>query len=437
MASVNSYSVSRMKQIEDESVVSGFVDLSGNLLLEKRNGETFSAGNIQGPQGDPGADYQFAAGFVQEFAGSVPPSGWMICNGAELLRSAYPELFLAIGTTYGTSGPLYFNIPDLRGKVIVGHDPSQTEFINLGKTGGAKTHTLTIAQMPSHSHTVATRTGLDDSNFSFNGGVSSDRNDVGPAFSTGSEGGGGAHNNLQPYNTLNYIISIGTGVVGGGSPIPVGQIGTGSTAERDALFGVPGTDAQRVALANMKPIWWNTTTNRLETYYALANLSGLAVPGLWTSGAFANGWYAANATDWAGKSGPSAWTATYKATWARGVDSGGVLNASNSVFGVTIGLTGIYECTLSLRGGAAGNGEYGALALNGDRTAFENRSTNVPITGVWTHDHPAATNNFSTSFYLGQLIAGDLITGGPASTAYGMPTGTAASSGLLSVKRVA
>lgn len=434
MATVNGYSAERMKQIEDQSVVSGFVDLSGNLLLERRDGETINAGNIQGPQGEPGEDYHFAAGFVKAFAGSVPPVGWMICNGAELLRSAYPELFNAIGTAYGSSGPLYFNLPDLRGRVLVGLDGAQVEFANLGKTGGAKTHALTIAEMPAHTHGIPTRIGLDDSNFSFNGGVSSDRTHVGPEFSTNSAGGGGAHNNLQPYVTLNYVISIGTGVVGGGSPIPVGTIGTGTTAERDALYGVPGTDSQRAALANMKPVWWNTSTSRLETYYAVTGTTGLSVPGLWTA-SFTAGWYALK-EDWGGKSGPTAWSSAYKATWARGVDSAGVVNAGVNTQGVLIGLTGIYECSLYLRGGASGNGPHGALALNGDRVSFENRSTNLPMSGLWTHDHPAATKNFSTSHYLGQLLAGDLITGGAGDTSFDLIVGSPAYTGMLTVRRV-
>ena len=436
MATVNGKTAEKMQEIANESIVAGFVDLSGQLLLERRDGTQINAGNIMGPKGDPGLDFEVAAGFVKMFAGSVPPPGYMICNGASLLRAQYPELYTTLGTTYGSVDSLHFNIPDLRGRVIVGHDPSQTEFINLGKLGGSKVHTLTIAEMPSHSHPIASRIGLDDSNWSFNGGVSSDNNTVGPAFSSGSAGGDGAHNNLQPYNTMNYIISLGVnGPVGGGDPVLAQYLGRGATAERDALFGIPGTAAQRATLANAKPTWWNTDTNRMETYYAITGTAGLVVPGLWTS-SFSAGWYSAGPTDWGGKSGPQAW-AVYKANWARGHDSGGAINSTVNADGILIGLTGIYECRLHLRGGAAGNADYAGLALNGDRTAFENRS-NTPMTGIWTHDHPTGNNGFSNSYYLGQLLAGDLVTGGPYNGASsGMTLSAAPSGGMMTIRRVA
>src|SRR5690606_11752046 len=78
------------------------------------------------------------------------------CDGSAVSRTDYADLFEVIGTSYGVGdGSTTFNLPNLQGRVPVGLDTGQTEFNALGKTGGAKTHTLTIDQMPSHSHTQA------------------------------------------------------------------------------------------------------------------------------------------------------------------------------------------------------------------------------------------------------------------------------------------
>jgi microcystin-dependent protein len=181
-------------------------------------------------------------------AANTAPTGWLLCNGSAVSRTTYADLFTAIGTTYGVGdGSTTFNIPDLRGRVPVGADSSQTEFDALGETGGAKTVTLTEAQIPSHLHSVdppsANFTSGNESanhthSFSFTettnsegdgagrydssgntsqgtqtyttGGISANHTHTTTvniaAFNSASTGGGLAHNNLQPYLVLNYII---------------------------------------------------------------------------------------------------------------------------------------------------------------------------------------------------------------------------------------
>lgn len=141
-------------------------------------------------------------GAVMDFAGPVAPSGWLICNGDAISRTTYSELFAIISTTYGVGdGSTTFNIPNCKGKTIVGYNSAETEFDALGETGGAKTHTLITAEMPAHVH-----------DYEGNGsGVIVDWAHSTPGTryqpkSTGSTGGGGAHNNLQPYITMNKII---------------------------------------------------------------------------------------------------------------------------------------------------------------------------------------------------------------------------------------
>lgn len=157
-------------------------------------------------------------GRIEPFAGSTVPTGWLLCDGAAVSRSLYPGLFALIGTTYGAgNGTTTFNVPNARGRALVGRDASQTEFDTLGETGGAKTHTLTEAQMPSHTHGPGAGTqfsaygaGASRQTFATGGSwwvlTSTALADVSSAATTGSRGSGAPHNNLQPYLTVNYII---------------------------------------------------------------------------------------------------------------------------------------------------------------------------------------------------------------------------------------
>jgi microcystin-dependent protein len=150
-------------------------------------------------------------GAIFPFAGEIIPEGFLSCDGGAVSREDYAALFTVIGTTYGSGdGSTTFNLPDLLGRVPVGLDGAQSEFEDLGQNGGEKTHTLSSGELPvidlSHSHTeiIASATLI-------NGGIEAPAAAALPGFgSTGSAGGsigsGEAHNNLQPYLTLNFII---------------------------------------------------------------------------------------------------------------------------------------------------------------------------------------------------------------------------------------
>lgn len=146
-------------------------------------------------------------GTILVWSGLGRPSwDYMLCQGQELSRTTYKELFDVIGTAFGAGdGSTTFNLPNLKGKVPVGQDASQTEFTYLGQTGGEKTHTLTIQEMPSHSHTAKGWAAVVDGSGSYItlGGAGGSQE-----YSVNVTGGGQPMNNLQPYVVVNYIIKV-------------------------------------------------------------------------------------------------------------------------------------------------------------------------------------------------------------------------------------
>lgn len=186
-------------------------------------------------------------GVVEAFAGSNAPNGWLICDGSQVLRSLYPELFSVIGTTYGSGdGFSTFTLPDLRGRTIAGRDgvnnmnngPTNrltssyfgASGTALGNSGGNEAHTLNTNQMPSHTHTQNAHSHSVESpaghswganfgglsggaTFTFSpsgvfAGVYGGQNltAMGVTATNQNTGGNGAHNNTQPTIILNYII---------------------------------------------------------------------------------------------------------------------------------------------------------------------------------------------------------------------------------------
>ena len=147
-------------------------------------------------------------GVIMPTALAAASTGWLLCDGAAVSRLTYAALFSAIGTTYGSGdGSTTFGLPNLKGRVVVGIDAAQTEFNVRGETGGAKTHTLSVAEMPTHNHVsgataraVLTNTSQRTASAGTQGAFISTTEDIVDA------GGGGAHNNLQPYMALHYII---------------------------------------------------------------------------------------------------------------------------------------------------------------------------------------------------------------------------------------
>ena len=148
-------------------------------------------------------------GAIMPFGSDTIPDNWLLCNGQAVSRTTYQELFNTIGTTYGTGdGFTTFNLPNLQGKIPVGKNANDTDFDTLGETGGEKTHTLTVNEMPSHKHYMVGNFSGTEGNqhlpqFVYKA-VDWASNDVDDIMQY--TGGSQAHNNLQPYIVQNYII---------------------------------------------------------------------------------------------------------------------------------------------------------------------------------------------------------------------------------------
>jgi microcystin-dependent protein len=141
------------------------------------------------------------------------PQGWMLCNGALLPISQYETLFNLIGTTYGGDGQSTFALPDLQGRIPV----HQGSGFVIGQISGTETVTLTVNQIPVHSHAplAAATGGTSDSPAgnvwaNWTGSQYSDQGTTGQMNSgaLGLAGGSQPHDNMMPFLTINFIISL-------------------------------------------------------------------------------------------------------------------------------------------------------------------------------------------------------------------------------------
>jgi microcystin-dependent protein len=148
------------------------------------------------------------------FAGNFAPAGWMFCEGQLLPISEYETLFNLIGTTYGGDGQSTFALPDLRGRIPLHFGNGFT----LAETGGVETVTLTVSQIPSHSHPFIATTNISDANSVSNNLLSQppvieEYFAAAPSValnpsSIGATGGSQPHDNFQPYLCVDFIISL-------------------------------------------------------------------------------------------------------------------------------------------------------------------------------------------------------------------------------------
>lgn len=156
---------------------------------------------------------------IRIFAGNFAPRGWAFCNGQLLPISQNTALFSLIGTTYGGDGRTTTALPDLQGRAPMhpGRGPGLTSR-RLGERGGVETVTLTEAQMANHNHPLRADSAQGNSRTPTGNALA--RAAGGLAYAPAnnlvamsdqalpSTGGSQAHNNLQPFLTMNYIIAL-------------------------------------------------------------------------------------------------------------------------------------------------------------------------------------------------------------------------------------
>jgi microcystin-dependent protein len=159
-------------------------------------------------------------GEVRWFSFPTVPQGWASCSGQLLPINQNQALFSLLGTTYGGNGVTSFALPDLRGRAPVHMGPTLPQ----GAAGGAARHTLTVAEMPGHTHPVtmssalATLSNPAGALLGKKGRLGRDLySDTGTAVemhsgATTGAGAGQSHENMQPYITFNACICITSGI---------------------------------------------------------------------------------------------------------------------------------------------------------------------------------------------------------------------------------
>jgi microcystin-dependent protein len=152
---------------------------------------------------------------IRLVAFNFAPQGWAFCNGQTLPINQYTAQFSLLGTTYGGDGITTFQLPNLQGRVPMGWGNGYV----LGESSGESTHTLTISEMPAHSHSLLCVAGAATTKSPSSASLAEPATAVGKIYgSTGSAsmsaasittaGGGLSHNNMQPYLTMNFIIAL-------------------------------------------------------------------------------------------------------------------------------------------------------------------------------------------------------------------------------------
>ena len=159
-------------------------------------------------------------GEIRMFAGNFAPAGWMFCDGQLLPISENDALFTLIGTTYGGDGEETFNLPNLASRVPIhmGTGPDGTTY-QIGEMAGTEEVTLSVQQIPSHSHPFTASTANGTATNPGGSVLAASVSSVQPlivgtgsgAMNSGSvtpQGGSQPHENCQPFLCINYIISL-------------------------------------------------------------------------------------------------------------------------------------------------------------------------------------------------------------------------------------
>ena len=157
-------------------------------------------------------------GEIRMFGGNFAPHGWAFCDGSLVDISLNYELFSLLGTTYGGDGQATFALPDLRGRapVHLGQGAGLSNYV-IGATGGSETVTLTVDQIPPHTHTAQAQAepgtqpdpkGGVWADSTLNQYSSNAANTTMNPLSILPAGGSLPHDNMLPYQCINFIIAL-------------------------------------------------------------------------------------------------------------------------------------------------------------------------------------------------------------------------------------
>lgn len=158
-------------------------------------------------------------GEIRIFAFNYAPKNWAMCNGQLMPINQNQALFSLLGTTYGGDGRVNFALPDLRGRVPFHYGASGGNSLVQGQKGGEEAHTLTLSEIPLHTHAIAAHAsssnqGNPQNNYWANSGRSlfaGTANATMSAAAGGAAGGSQPHDNHSPYLVVNICIAL-TGI---------------------------------------------------------------------------------------------------------------------------------------------------------------------------------------------------------------------------------
>lgn len=200
-----------------------------NAWVSIKHGPTINSGGGGGGGGGTTEGDTLPIGAIMAWPTDEIPDNFVEANGQNLSQTLYSELYQVYGDYYNTDSTPdgYFGVPNLNSKVPVGFDSSDTQFNTLGNTGGEKTHTLSVDELPNFrlSFTTVASAQTPMTNYELASGYSPNNTGVGTGY-TNYIGNNQPHNNLQPYIVQKYIIKAKPGNSTSLASVTVGETTT-------------------------------------------------------------------------------------------------------------------------------------------------------------------------------------------------------------------